>query len=43
MIMTMSKIENGVDNANDIEVVIALRALQMVFHIWVGSIILESD
>lgn len=43
VIMAMSKIENGVDSANDIEAVVAIRALQMVFHSGVGSIILEGD
>lgn len=43
MIMTMSKIKNGVANADDIEAVVALRAIQMVFHIGVSNIIQKWD
>ncbi|XXG79426.1 hypothetical protein AAC387_Pa09g0497 [Persea americana] len=41
--MAMSKLESGVDSADDIEAITALRALQMVLHIAVSSIILEGD
>ena len=43
MIMAMSKIENGVYSALNIEVIAALRALQMFFHGEVSSIVLEGD
>ena len=42
VIMAMSKIKNGVDNADDIEAVAALSALQLVFHSEVSSVILEG-
>ena len=43
VIMAMSKIENGVHEADDIEAFAALRALQMTCYNGVSNIILESD
>ncbi|XXG47023.1 hypothetical protein AAC387_Pa02g1736 [Persea americana] len=43
VIMAMSKLESGVDSANYIEAITALRALQMVLYIGVSSIILGGD
>ncbi|XXG80046.1 hypothetical protein AAC387_Pa09g0995 [Persea americana] len=42
VIMAMTKLESGVDSADDIEAIAALKALQMVLHIGVSSIILEG-
>ncbi|XXG88418.1 hypothetical protein AAC387_Pa12g0627 [Persea americana] len=39
----MSKIGNGLDGANDIEDLAALRALQLTCYNGVSNIILESD
>ena len=40
--MALSKIETGVDNIKDIEVIAVLRTFQMVFHVGVSGII-EGD
>ncbi|XXG46343.1 hypothetical protein AAC387_Pa02g1209 [Persea americana] len=42
VIVAMSKIENDVDKAHDIEALTALRALQLTYYNGVSNIILES-
>ena len=39
----MSKIENEMDEAGDIETLVALPGFQMICHMGVGATILESD
>ena len=43
MIRAMSKIENEMKEAKDIESLAALLGLQMLYHVGVGAIILESN
>lgn len=43
VIMAMSIIENGVDSADDIKALAALRTLQLVYQMGVNNIILEGD
>ena len=43
VILAMSKIENEMDEAEDIKSLAALRGLQMICHMGIGAIILESD